>query len=215
MPYCQTLVDSRQPTNHQTFTTMLLRNAVLLLILISTASAIRPRASTKVLKTKKSFLERRQNAALSIRGGGGEDLGMAGTAFDWCANLGAPAALVGGAVLATLAETREDMAPKRRDSRRTRLVKQVQRFLLVSAFGLEIISIFATTVTGTMLLSQGDRPTGSKGGDAYHSPMVRQQLVFGSYFSEGVMWPCRSITLTLILSLRYRAFFITIMNSNT
>jgi hypothetical protein len=153
---------------------MLLRNAVLLLTLVSTASAIRPHAS-QILKTPKSSSS--NNAALlSIRGGGGADLEMAGTAFDWCANLGAPAALVGGAVLVTLSETREGMAPKRRDSRRTRLVKQVQRFLLVSAFALEIISIFATTVTGTMLLAQGDRPTGRRAGEAYHSPMVRQQL---------------------------------------
>jgi len=161
---------------------VLLSKVALLLILVSAASALRPAASRLELPKNKQKsdssipikkLPSNNNAALSVRGGGAQDLEMAGGAFDWCANLGAPAALVGGAVLATLAETREDMAPKRRDSRRTRLVKQIQRFLLVSAFGLEIISIFATTVTGTMLLAQADRPTGHKGGEEYFSPMVR------------------------------------------
>jgi hypothetical protein len=97
------------------------------------------------------------------------DLELAVEAFDWCSNLGAPAALVGGAVLATLIETRKDLAPHKNDKYRIR--KQITRVLLLSAFALEIMSIFATTVTGTMLLAQGDKPTGSEAGMAYHSPM--------------------------------------------
>lgn len=108
---------------------------------------------------------------LSIPRGGVDDLEMAVDAFDWCANLGAPAALVGGAVLATLAGTREFLSPKRKDTRVRRLLKQSTRFLLLSAFGLEIISIFVTTVTGTMLLAHGDVPTGEHAGTEYHSPM--------------------------------------------
>ena len=58
------------------------------------------------------------------------------TAFDaweWTANLGAPAALVAGAVLVTLSETRETMQPRRSDKRWVRLAKQWFRFLIVSA----------------------------------------------------------------------------------
>lgn len=105
--------------------------------------------------------------------GGSVDLEMASEAFAWCSNLGAPAALVAGAVLVTLGETREEMAPMRNDTAKVRRFKQLQRFLLLSAFALETISIFATTVTGTMLLTQGDHPTGNLGGEEYHSPMVR------------------------------------------
>ena len=113
--------------------------------------------------------------SLALRGGGAakgvDDLEMAVDAFDWCSNLGAPAALVGGAVLATLAETREFLAPKKSDSGLRRLLKQTTRFLLLSAFALEIISIFSTTVTGTMLLAHGDVPAGDQAGIEYHSPM--------------------------------------------
>ena len=57
------------------------------------------------------------------------------TAFDaweWTANLGAPAALVAGAVLVTLSETRESMQPKKSEKRWIRLAKQWFRFLIVS-----------------------------------------------------------------------------------
>ena len=105
---------------------------------------------------------------------------LAVDAFDWCANLGAPAALVGGAVLATLAETREFLAPRKRDTTTRRVLKQTTRLLLLSAFGLEIISIFVTPVTGTMLLSHGDIPAGAQAGVEYHSPMgfLRHNLEF-------------------------------------
>jgi hypothetical protein len=81
------------------------------------------------------------------------------TAFDaweWTACLGAPAALVAGAVLVTLSETREDMAPKKTDKKWIRRAKQITRFLLMSSFALEVVSIFVTTVTGTVLLSHGE-----------------------------------------------------------
>ena len=57
------------------------------------------------------------------------------TAFDaweWTANLGAPAALIAGAVLVTLSETRESMQPKKSEKRWIRLAKQWFRFLIVS-----------------------------------------------------------------------------------
>ena len=167
--------DTSQFHEHQNSWTMALffRKALLLSLVLPSVFGFKPsrRSHVHVLKSTRTN-DRLHNNALSIRGG--SDLEMATEAFGWCANLGAPAALVGGAVLATLMKTRQDMAPKKRDSIRTRSVKQFQRFLLLSAFALEILSIFATTVTGTMLLTQGDRPTGNQYGQEYHSPMVRR-----------------------------------------
>mmetsp|Transcript_4620 Transcript_4620/g.10322 ORF Transcript_4620/g.10322 Transcript_4620/m.10322 type:complete len:303 (-) Transcript_4620:71-979(-) len=82
------------------------------------------------------------------------------TAFDaweWTANLGAPAALVAGAVLVTLSETREAMQPRKTDKNWVRLAKQWFRFLIMSSFALEVVSIFVSTVTGTVLLSHGEQ----------------------------------------------------------
>ena len=46
--------------------------------------------------------------------------------------MGAPAALIAGAVLVTLSETRESMQPKKSEKRWIRLAKQWFRFLIVS-----------------------------------------------------------------------------------
>jgi len=124
-----------------------------------------------ILTTTSTSIDSSTLHSLATLRGGGDEIEIASNAFEWCANLGAPAALVGGAVLATLAETREDMAPRKSDTPLTRLKKKIARFLLLSAFALEIVSIFVTTVTGTMLLAQGDRPTGTQAGVEYHSPM--------------------------------------------
>lgn len=94
------------------------------------------------------------------------------TAFDaweWTANLGAPAALVAGAVLVTLSETRADMAPRRQDKHWVRLLKQSTRFLLLSSFALEVVSIFVSTMTGTVLLSHGEAIASAAVG--YTSPL--------------------------------------------
>ena len=111
-----------------------------------------------------------------LRGGNANiptDLSLSVDASDWCANLAEPAALVGGAVLATLATTRQDLAPKKSDSYWRRRTKQTLRFLLLTAFGLEIASIFVTTVTSTMLLAHGDCfvKSASSIRKDYHSPM--------------------------------------------
>jgi hypothetical protein len=90
--------------------------------------------------------------------------------WEWTANLGAPAALVAGAVLATMASERESMSPKKSDKRIVRIAKKMARFLLISSFGLEVISIFVTTVTGTMLLSHGDT-SGALKSLAFNSPL--------------------------------------------
>jgi hypothetical protein len=91
-------------------------------------------------------------------------------AQEWSANLGAPAALVAGAVLATMIEGRETMSTKTSDTVNVRILKKLCRVLLLSSFALEIISIFVTTVTGTVLLSHGDAAAllaaAKKGGSA-------------------------------------------------
>jgi hypothetical protein len=89
--------------------------------------------------------------------------------WEWTAGLGAPAALVAGAVLATMYESREEMSPRKSDTRWIRIAKKACRFLLLSSFGLEVVSIFVTTVTGTMLLAHGDAAT--LGNMNFNSPL--------------------------------------------
>jgi hypothetical protein len=81
-------------------------------------------------------------------------------AYDWCVNLGAPAALVAGAVVATLYENVRGGALDvyQGDSAYTVLAKKLTNILLLSAFGFQIMSIFVTTVTGTMLISRDYAP---------------------------------------------------------
>ena len=84
-----------------------------------------------------------------------DDLDLATSAWDWTANIGAPAALVAGAVLVTLSETREETAPRKHDFWWVRKAKMTMRFLLLSSFALEVISIFVSTMTGSVLLGHG------------------------------------------------------------
>jgi len=92
-------------------------------------------------------------------------------AWDWTANLGAPAALVAAAVLATLSETREDMIPCKQDPTWVCRLKKGNRFLLLSSFALEITSIFVGMVMGTCLLGHGEQVVkAAKVG--YNSPLA-------------------------------------------
>ena len=79
--------------------------------------------------------------------------------WEWNANLASPAALVAGAVLATLIDGREYMSVRVTDKRWVRHLKKSCRLLLLSSFGLEVVSIFVTVVMGTLLLSVGDVPS--------------------------------------------------------
>lgn len=113
-------------------------------------------------KQQQPFLSRSSYSSSSTALGYGElrgvDAQLLFDTWEWTAGLGAPAALVAGAVLATMYESREEMSPRKSDSRWIRVAKKACRFLLLSAFGLEVVSIFVTTVTGTMLLAHGDAP---------------------------------------------------------
>lgn len=83
--------------------------------------------------------------------------------------MGAPAALIGGAVLVTLSETREDLSPRKQDSKWVRMLKRSMRFLLLTSFALEVISIFVGTMTGGVLLGQGPQVASKLAG--YQSPL--------------------------------------------
>jgi len=93
-------------------------------------------------------------AATTLRGG--EVSELVTEAYEWCTNLGAPAALVAGAVIATIYESRSsgELDLKQNDTQWIKLAKKLTRILLVSAFAFETLSIFCTTVTGTMLLGR-------------------------------------------------------------
>lgn len=81
---------------------------------------------------------------------------LANLACEWCFHLGAPAALVAGATVATLYENIRGGAldVSHDDTPYIRYAKKVAHVLLLSAFGLQITSIFVTTVTGTMLIER-------------------------------------------------------------
>ena len=57
---------------------------------------------------------------------------LAFSAWEWLNGLGAPAALVAGAVLVTLHDTRAEMSPRKGDKKGVRWAKQLVRFFYVS-----------------------------------------------------------------------------------
>jgi len=66
----------------------------------------------------------------ALRGGVSDDV-LAAEAFEWCSNLGAPAALVAGAVLATLSSTRNELTPRETDAAGVQFRKKTCRVRLV------------------------------------------------------------------------------------
>lgn len=93
---------------------------------------------------------------LTLRGGASsEEAQLVDGAYSWLTNLGAPSALVAGAVVATLYESMGEgnLDIEKADSRIVRVAKKVTRLLLLSAFIQQIVCIFVSTVGGTHLLS--------------------------------------------------------------
>jgi hypothetical protein len=95
---------------------------------------------------------------LSLRGGSADvdTAQLVEQAYGWATNLGAPAALVAGAVIATLYETLSSGSldvNETTDAKWVQVAKKATRMLLVSAFMMQIICIFCTTVLGTQLIS--------------------------------------------------------------
>jgi hypothetical protein len=82
---------------------------------------------------------------------------MITSAYEWLTNLGAPAALIAGAVVATMYENMKSgdlEIQEGKDPPLVTVLKKCTKILLLSAFALEVICIFVTIVTGTMLLSR-------------------------------------------------------------
>jgi len=132
----------------------------------STGANRLPSCSKRSSSSSSSSSSSRLLASLSsLFGFGGIELAetvydATSTAFDaweWTNAIGAPAALVAGAVLVTLTETRESSAPRRTDSKRTRVLKLSMRFLLLTSFALEVLSIFVAVITGGVLLGHGEQ----------------------------------------------------------
>ncbi len=92
----------------------------------------------------------------TLRGGGDVDIDeLVGDAYDWCNNLGAPAALVAGAVIATLYENIRggQLELHKGDTPYIMAAKKLTNMLFLSAFAMQIVSIFVTTVLGGVLRS--------------------------------------------------------------
>lgn len=98
-----------------------------------------------------------------------DDTSTAFDAWEWTSNMGAPSALIAAAVLVTLSETRISSVPQRDDKRWVRFTKRLMRFLLMSAFALEVASIFVGNMTGSLLLGKGPQVAGKLVG--YGSPL--------------------------------------------
>jgi hypothetical protein len=116
-----------------------------------------PAASRRTFEQPKTIVTSKNvpTSLVTLRGGagGGE---LAKLAYDWCMNLGQPAALVAGAVVATLYENVRggELEVRPDDVPYAKYATKMTTFLLMTAFALQIICIFVTTVTGTMLLSR-------------------------------------------------------------
>jgi hypothetical protein len=86
-------------------------------------------------------------------------------------SMGAPAALVAAAVLVTLGETREETAPRKSDGNWARTLKRLMRFLLLTSFVLEVVSIFVGNMTGNMCLGHGPQEVAKKMA-GYRAPLA-------------------------------------------
>ena len=108
-----------------------------------------------IINSKNAVTTGASHLAVSLRGGGRND-DFVDDAFAWVCNLGAPAALVAGAVIATLYESMAEgsLDVEKADKAWVRLAKKVTRLLLLTAFIFEVICIFCTTILGTVLLSR-------------------------------------------------------------
>jgi len=111
----------------------------------------------KIHETQNSLNEMSISSAsgLAVRGGGSLADEFSDEAYGWCNDLGSPAALIAGAVIAILYENARggQLEIRRGDTTYVKFAKKMTSLLLLSAFALEIIAIFVTTVTGTMMRS--------------------------------------------------------------
>ena len=146
---------------------------LVIVLLSSQSNGFSVSSSLKKTRSEKFYGRVPQNLSLSnlvsLRGGDMSE--MLKDAWEWNANLGAPAALVAGAVIATFSDKKEDLTANEDDKRWVKRVKRLCRFFLLSSFVLEVICIFVTTVTGTMLMTHGDGLSVKALGTASKSPL--------------------------------------------
>lgn len=140
----------------------------LLLVVIATCCIHTCIAHTALLHHKKQQTSPSLSKRLHLMRGGDtielnnvlyDSVDAAFNAWEWQNGLGAPSALIAGAVLVTLYDTREEYTPKVADKKSIRVGKLLYRFLLATSFGLEVLSIFVATVTGSALLAHGEVTT--------------------------------------------------------
>ena len=135
---------------------MALKKVAMALLLHNAAAGVG--TAVPPYKHRRGFFARGGGFAIGNTGPSEEIEALAGESFDWLANLGAPAALVAGAVIATMIDQADFLKTTKKDTKLwARFTKRAAHILLISAFALSVFSIFATTVTGTMLKSLGDR----------------------------------------------------------
>lgn len=130
----------------------------------------------------------------------------ASSAWDWTANLGAPAALVAGAVLVTLSETRENMIPRKDEKKVIQRLKQCCRILLLSSFALNVMCIFVGTVTGSVLLGHGEQIT-KAAMVGYNSPLALlrhhhefEYLTIQISFLQGLLNWLTAVAIDLVIT---------------
>lgn len=144
-----------------------MRALFFILVAFRGAEAARPFSANShigIVKTSSIFKQVRggddlpvPTSLLALRGGAtstADDL--IGPARDWMNNLASPAALVAGAVVGTLYENMRGGALDidADDTIYVKYAKKATFALLISSFGFQIASIFVTTISGTMFLSQ-------------------------------------------------------------
>lgn len=87
----------------------------------------------------------------NIRGGEVDASRIVNDSYGWLMSLGAPSALVAGAVIGSLYEfnRNDNLELERKDGTLVKTAKKIAKLLLVFAFALELLSIFVVTVMGT------------------------------------------------------------------
>ena len=117
-------------------------------------------AATQAFTAPRSTLSprTRRPRSTTLKASAADVFEVATGAFDWTCNLGAPAALVAGAVMATSQEYKDDesLVTREADHKWVRQAKKMIKVLLVGSFACEVLCVFVSTVTGTMLLSSGE-----------------------------------------------------------
>eukprot|EP00746_Dinoflagellata_sp_MGD_P099415 gnl/MRDRNA2_/MRDRNA2_40431_c0_seq1.p1 gnl/MRDRNA2_/MRDRNA2_40431_c0~~gnl/MRDRNA2_/MRDRNA2_40431_c0_seq1.p1 ORF type:complete len:232 (+),score=30.35 gnl/MRDRNA2_/MRDRNA2_40431_c0_seq1:40-735(+) len=78
-------------------------------------------------------------------------------AYQWMTDKQTPAALVGGAAIASFFELKNHLKPELGDSKLVRLTKSMVVLFLLASFACEISCVYVCTVTSTMLLGNANR----------------------------------------------------------